>query len=1182
MVIDWNGFRGTFERRAEAILGQPVRITGDIEVTLLPSTVVTLSDVEVGDTEGEPMARIERLEMRLDLLPLLSGQYNVSELVLDRPRIAATVDDAGRLDWLIRPSGGGGIDPADIALDNVIVNNGVISFLDVRTGSEFVLSQINTNLFEAGALTGPWRMEGALICRAERICGEALPVSFTLASGRLAADGTMVVNAVITPASAALAGTLRTDGTIRADGELLAYEGAFSFDKLAPGIAPAGGEIASAWTIDGDFALTSERLALSEITWESTDGLYVVTGAADITLGESAAFVANLASRQIDLDRALGEDAVSVSVAEAWTELWARAGALTPPALPGRVMLSIPTVIIADSVLQEIDTELVATADHWEIADFSVRLPGQSELAFSGIFRPGDVPDFEGEASLSSQQPAALFQWWRGTNRADLGLDPFALTASLRIAEDTVAASAINLSIADVALGGAVTWNRSPIEGGRDSLAVDLSTERFDFDQLVSLARLFDADRPDTNGTDYDVRLAADALVVGNATARDVAVDAAVTAESISIAAITISDLDGASIAVDGDWAGLGTASPRGTINASLSADRVNGLLALAREIDPDGPVTRWLLNAAPALAPLDLEATLSASVASGYAYSLRIAGNSNGSEIRLEADTNAGPEDWAAGDAEVTLEIDAEDGVTLARQFALDVEDLAEPIPATLDFRASGDPATGMTANLQASFAGVQIASDGTLVWDGVATPAYAGPVTLRGDVGPLLQIAGVSLPNSGDPMPAVIQVSVDVAGPRIGLDIAPSSVLERSIEGELELLTTNGVSQLTGALSIEEVDLAWLGTLPLGVSPLPDPAADEPWSSDPIGGLMLDGIVLDLDLAAGRFLIGEGLTITNADLGVAYGEDEAQLILRSGSLSTGIVTGEILMALDSGQALLNGQLFMADVPLDALIWRSDGQPVAEGVFSISAEFDAIGRSPAALVSTLAGSGTLTIRQGTFHFIGADAFDQVVRLADEEDGMGEAELRSAFTGFLDAGTLAFGDADIPFDIAAGVVTPRPIIQEIDDIRLVIRAPVDLARLTIDSSWELSQTGGGIEDGPQPRAFVTFTGPIADPERQVNVAPLAGYLSLRRLRETEALQAEVLERERFIRIMERIQLDQANAFDDAAADAPGDAPSPDPDEPANGDGPASPGAPDLTPGESDPLLPLLEPAPISP
>jgi hypothetical protein len=135
---------------------------------------------------------------------------------------------------------------------------------------------------------------------------------------------------------------------------------------------------------------------------------------------------------------------------------------------------------------------------------------------------------------------------------------------------------------------------------------------------------------------------------------------------------------------------------------------------------------------------------------------------------------------------------------------------------------------------------------------------------------------------------------------------------------------------------------------------------------------------------------------------------------------------------------------------------------------------------------------------------------------------------------------------DAAFDIVGGVLTPRVIFAEGTDATTVARAQIDLGRLTIDSSWEFTRrqpADAGL--GPPPSVFITFAGPIAAPVREINVTPLEGYLSLRSLRQADRLQNEVLEREFFIRMIERIDADRIarlRAAPPAAAPAPAVAP----------------------------------------
>ena len=1153
-LIDWNAFRPTLERRAAAILGQPVRIIGEADLKLLPVPTVTFETVEVGDTEGVPMATIERFSIKLELLPLLRGQFNVTEMTLDRPRINLTVDDTGTVDWMMRPEGlGTTLDPARVSFDSIVVNDGGLRFYDARTGGVLELAQINTNLFEAGSLSGPWRIEGSLICRTGLVCRDSLPVTFSLSGSRPAEDGSTRVSAAITPASAEFAGTLITNGVLRRDDKLLVYDGIFRFDKLAiaaeTGQPSPAEQLTTAWTISGGFELDAEKLALDEFTWESSDGMFALTGTAKLSLGEGAAYSATLVSRQIDLDRAFGEGASNATtVADAGSEIWRRVLQIGRPDLPGRITLTIPSVIVSGSVLQDVAAEIVATDDHWQLETLRLQLPGQTELSVSGRLVPGEAPSFVGTVDLSSEQPPIFVGWLRGRDQSAINLSAFAAEAEIEIGADRVAAENAVLRIGQSTLTGALSWTDGAADDPRPLLEANLATRSFDFEQLRSLTELllqpaFSEIEPGEAAARYAIRFVADELLVGEVVITDVELDAELTPDIVTITSLVIGDLDGARIELAGSWIERQSTTPRGTLTASIEAERLGGVLALARQMAADAEVTQWLEKAAPFLVPLDLEAVLAAPAATGFAYRASVAGIAAGTSVRVEIDTEGGPDGWATDQARLLIDIDAADGAELARQVGLAVTDLVNTGLATFDLTATGVPADGMATHLQVVIAGVLVASDGTLTVDGRSDERFAGPVRISGDLDPLLRLAGLSLPNAGEPMPAVLNAQLDIVGREIGIDLRPSSVAERAIAGELQLVEAGGVWRLSGALRAEEVDLGWVATLPLGVIPLPGGDVAEPWSRMPFTGSLLGQFELDLSVAADHFVVSENLIISNADISIALSAKAARLELLSGSLATGRVRAGAFLEFEDGQAIMNGQLVLDDVPLETLVWRSGGQPVAVGLLTLTAEFGATGRSPAGLVSTLTGRGTLDIGHGVFHFLGADAFDLIIRLADEGgEAMTKPQLREMFIGFLDAGYLSFGSVAVPFDILGGIVTPSPIIVEGDGVRSVARAPIDLNRLTIDSSWELTLFAGRlIDDGPRPRAFVTFTGPLAEPVRQVNVTPLAGYLSLRRLRETDLLQAEVLERERFIRMIERIEADRAAAVRElvpAAEDAP--------------------------------------------
>ena len=109
--VNWNDYKSTFEAEAEKILGQPVRVAGTAKATVLPSPSLTFTNVQVGDTEGEPMMTVERFDVTIELMPLLQGEIHVISMKLQKPHVRIAVDDSGTVDLLIRSEASKALDP---------------------------------------------------------------------------------------------------------------------------------------------------------------------------------------------------------------------------------------------------------------------------------------------------------------------------------------------------------------------------------------------------------------------------------------------------------------------------------------------------------------------------------------------------------------------------------------------------------------------------------------------------------------------------------------------------------------------------------------------------------------------------------------------------------------------------------------------------------------------------------------------------------------------------------------------------------------------------------------------------------------------------------------------------------------------------------------------------------------
>lgn len=1173
MLIDWNSFRASFEREASAILGQPVRILGDTDLRLLPVPTVTLERVELGGADGTPIATAARIHLRMDLLPFLSGEIHVSEMTIETPWLGVVVGEDGRVALPDRPTGTVAFDTDRVSLKNVTVTDGAVSFFDARSGTTLDLTDINTNLLEASSMIGPWRVEGSLLCRTAAICGEGgTPATFSLTTGRTTAEGSLRLNIQIIPASPALAGTLITEGTVRSGETGLAYSGNLRFDKL--GTTEGGEGLQAGWSLAGAFELDPSRLTLRNLTLDPKVGAITLTGEGTLLFGSGASFTANLAARQIDLNALVDAGpAEPIGAPEAVRRLIERVRTISMPPVPGRISLDVPLLIASGSALQNLSFTVAATSDRWEVEDFAVQLPGRSLLSASGIVTPGEALGFRGSVTLSSEQPSGLIAWWFGEDARSVALDPFSLEIVGTAGAAGVMANTVALDMGPAHAAGNVIW-AAATEASGPHLAIDLAATTFDLDQLSAITRLVLPAGPGA-GTEatYDLVLSADRLTLGDVAMTNVELEGGLGDRILTLRRFGAGDPDGARIEASGGRIDTASWLPLDDIAATVRADDLSSFVAMARHFVPDSAITSWFERAAPSLVPADLALNVVTNGRNG-SLGLGVDGTVGGVSVHIEA---AGAiEDIAAGEATMVIDLDAPDTATLlGLTGAFDATPPTAAIVgdgrAEIHFNATGVPRDGMNARIQMQLAGLAVNGSGRLTASAGAPVEFVGPVEINGnDIGPALDLLGIAIPEHDGPTPMVLKAETRIRADLAELAMAPtqSSIAELGFDGNLRFVREEGVWALDGDLNLQAIDLGWLMALPLGVDPTPDDGTDEPWPVDPFAGPALGGLLADIDVAADRLVVSEGITLNRADIGLNLGAAGGVIDLRSATLGGGNVRGTVSAELRDGQAMVAGTVFLEAVPLPTLVWRPDDQPAAEGDLTLTVQFNAAGRSPAGIVASLNGEGTMAINRGAFGFMNPEAFALTTALVDANPNIGEIGLRDAFAGFLDAGRFQFPEANATFSIAGGFVNAPRVIVEGPQTTLTIRTAIDLSRLTVDSNWTLAPVGEpATAAAPRPSVVVSFSGPIDHPERTISVASLASYLRFFQAEERNRLEREALEFEYFLRLIRRTEADHLLAPTPAPAAAP-PAPVPTP----------APAAPFLLPG-ADLLGPLIDAAP---
>jgi AsmA protein len=157
----------------KAATGRDLSINGKVAIAVFPSLSVQVADVALSNPPGFRTAdfiKLSQMDIRLKLLPLLSGRAEVDSFKLIDPVIALEVDDQGRGNWRFEGKSGtaesanSGTTINDIHLGDVGIENGKLSYRDVKAGSTEDFDAINVKVSLQG-LDQPLDIKGSANCR---------------------------------------------------------------------------------------------------------------------------------------------------------------------------------------------------------------------------------------------------------------------------------------------------------------------------------------------------------------------------------------------------------------------------------------------------------------------------------------------------------------------------------------------------------------------------------------------------------------------------------------------------------------------------------------------------------------------------------------------------------------------------------------------------------------------------------------------------------------------------------------------------------------------------------------------------------------------------------------------------------------------------------------------------------
>ena len=101
-VFEWNMLRPVIARQVESLTGRRFAINGDLHVQLSTEPVISAEGLTFGNApwSAQPdMVRLDRLEFRLRLWPLLGGKVEIPHVTLARPRVLIEQGADGHGNW---------------------------------------------------------------------------------------------------------------------------------------------------------------------------------------------------------------------------------------------------------------------------------------------------------------------------------------------------------------------------------------------------------------------------------------------------------------------------------------------------------------------------------------------------------------------------------------------------------------------------------------------------------------------------------------------------------------------------------------------------------------------------------------------------------------------------------------------------------------------------------------------------------------------------------------------------------------------------------------------------------------------------------------------------------------------------------------------------------------------------
>ncbi len=1129
--IDWDEFTEEFEAQASRVIGQEVRVGGKTNLRLLPLPFLSFEDLRVGrNPDGTPLMTVDKFSFTSELLPFLSGQVRIVDMSMLKPKMNLQVAQDGTIAWT-KPQASF-VNPEQVNIEKLKVENGSVIVTGLVDQRSLHLENIQGD-FTAKSILGPWRIEAFADV-------EGIPAQINAATGSLQDDDSLRLKLDLNRLDEPY--RLLLDGPIKLENQALSWNGEFKlspFTKLQVEAMDKPREPLSILA-SGQFNASPKQITIPQYQLDAgaLDDPYTITGQGIVDIQDNIYFKMQADGRQIDIDQ-LDPAETNVEKATLETRLKSLVEILKRVPIPtakGEVDVILPAIVVGDTFIRDIETNISPTGSGWVIRRLKATLPGNTKFEANGRLGLKNGFGFSGEVLIASRQPSGFADWVSGSvDETFRRLKSVGLAADIIISPRQTTLENVELRLDDALLKGKL--QRLSANEDRPAIIAELRGNIINVDDL---AAIYSLTKSSNNQKPYDLNIKVKAdlfeAMVGNKplTAESLDANVQVREGTVSIEHLNASSLLGAKISTKGRIENV-LSKPNGNMKLQLNAKDATGLLAFGEQFLGDNAFLKSLQSRTSLTKDTNLDIELDTTALTEGAKGLMIIkGISGGSNLSLQIGFDGKLDDLSK--MPLTIDGSLTNPVPSALLQQLGIQTLPVDLQGEiegalkLDFTLQGIGQEGFDTRVSVAGEGGNLSATGKLITSDWNTYETSLNVTLGAEnITPYLGI--VDLPFFEVPTAEALPLSLSLQFNKTKRDLQfeklKGQLANNQFSGNL-LYQKEFVARprLSGDLMLKTLDLPLIAEAvfarttsrgnALGIS-------QEIALSDNtnFGETLLAGLDASVLIESNKLNLGKGFSGKGSKLQLSIVDGAVDLNDLSFSFLEGQFNGGLNLKNTAGSVLANINYTLQNVEAERFTKAINSADFVKGKMSINGALESTGQSFSALVANLSGNGFAILDEGYIEGLNPDGFSPILDATNIENYEITPDKIKILTeqNLLKEG-FKVSKLDVPFSVNRGRLRARNINYALENVSFSSDAEIELksGKIKANTIVEFKPYKKDVYSGVDPQVVVSWQGAIADLKPAMDTDRIEGYLSLRAFeisqRRLETLEAQVMEKQR--------------------------------------------------------------------